>query len=247
MKKARPNISIVIPVLNEGDTIGKLLAYLDRQSLDRSSFEVIIVDGGSTDDTLAIARKFDVKILITSRGRAKQMNHGARNASAEILYFLHADTFPPPDFDGILIDTVKNKSHAGCFRMRFDSESRFLRFFAWFSRLNHPICRGGDQSLFITQALFLLNQGFNEKYLVYEDNEFIARLSRNTEFKILPEYVTTSARKYRALGMVRLQYHFGVIHFKYYTGAGPEQLYAYYKKKIGAGPIVPQNPTKPLR
>ncbi|MCJ7467711.1 MAG: TIGR04283 family arsenosugar biosynthesis glycosyltransferase [Maribacter sp.] len=247
MKRVQPHISIVIPVLNEGDTIGNLLTYLNQRSFDRSSLEVIVVDGGSTDKTFKIAGEFNVTVLKSLKGRAKQMNAGAKIASANILYFLHADTFPPKNFDSLILDSVKNGSSVGCFRMHFDSASRFLRFFAWFSRINHPICRGGDQSLFITQELFLQTQGFNEKYLVYEDNEFIARLSRKNDFKILPEYVTTSARKYKALGMVRLQYHFGVIHFKNYMGAGPEQLHAYYKKKIGSQLIVPQNPTKPLR
>ncbi len=190
MKKTNPILTIVIPVYNEANTIGNLIAHLKEHSFESASTEIIIVDGGSQDETLKIANEFDVRILRSSKGRATQMNLGARHASANILYFLHADTFPPKNFDTFIVASVKEGALVGCFRMYFDSDSHFLRFFAWFSRINHPICRGGDQSLFITKELFLQSQGFNEEYKVYEDNEFITRLSRKNEFKILCEYVT---------------------------------------------------------
>ena len=100
------------------------------------------------------------------------------------------------------------------------------------SRINIKICRGGDQSLFITKNLFEKSGRFNEDYLVYEDNEFIGRLYKIVPFKILPHYVKTSARRYEERGKMTLQYHFGIIHLKNYFGAGPEKLYDYYKRKI---------------
>jgi len=125
-----------------------------------------------------------------------------------------------------------NKNEAGCFQMKFDSDSKFLSFFAWFSRLNIKLCRGGDQSLFITKDLFEKSGGFNENYIVYEDNEFIGRLYDLVHFKVLSRHVKTSARRYEERNEVALQYHFGMIHLKNYMGAGPEQLYDYYKRKI---------------
>ena len=87
-------------------------------------------------------------------------------------------------------------------------------------------------TLFISIELFKKTKGFNEDYIVFEDNEFIGRLYKKASFKILPFHVKTSARKYRKHGVVKLQYHFGVIHLKNYLGAGPEKLYDYYKRKI---------------
>jgi len=153
-------------------------------------------------------------------------------AKGEILYFLHADTLPPRGFDKSIVKAIQNDYETGCFQMSFDSDSLFLKFFAWFTRVNHTICRGGDQSLFITKELFTKIKGFNEDYIVYEDNELIERLYKKTYFKILPEKVKTSARKYEERGTIKLQYHFGVIHLKNLLGASPEKLYDYYKRKI---------------
>lgn len=116
--------------------------------------------------------------------------------------------------------------------MKFDTSKIFLQFFAWFSRVNHKLCRGGDQSLFVEKELFQKTKGFNEDYIIYEDTEFIGRLYKTTKFTVLPQYVITSARKYEQLGTVRLQYHFGMIHLKSLLGFGPEKLYDYYKKNI---------------
>jgi predicted glycosyltransferase involved in capsule biosynthesis len=149
-----------------------------------------------------------------------------------VLYFLHADTFPPKNFDKIILSAIQKGNETGCFRMKFDSESKFLSFFSWFSRINHKICRGGDQSLFITKELFIRSGGYDESYKIYEDNEFIGRLYKLTNFIILPDQVRTSARKYEQIGKFKLQFYFGIIHLKNYLGANPEQLYQYYKRKI---------------
>ncbi|PIF01025.1 MAG: glycosyl transferase family 2 [Maribacter sp.] len=225
-------ISIIIPVLNEEEQIGRLIGHLKKNSSADRIAEIMIVDGGSHDNTVQIAKSLGVTVLQTGKGRAKQMNEGARHAKGAILYFLHADTFPPKGFDQYILSATSKDHESGCFRMRFDSDHWVLRFFAGFTKYNHRICRGGDQSLFVTKELFVKTKGFNEDYIIFEDNEFIGRLYQRTLFRIIPHYVQTSARKYRQHGILRLQYHFGVIHLKNYLGAGPGQLYDYYKRKI---------------
>ena len=225
-------ISIIIPVLNEEKFIAPLLEYLHSNTTKNTVKELIVVDGGSTDRTSSIATSLGATVIHSHKGRARQMNLGAKYASGDILYFLHVDTLPPKTFEQDIIAAIDSRSQAGCFRMQFDSTSLFLRCFAWFSRINFLVCRGGDQSLYITKLLFQETKGFNEDYMIYEDNEFIGRLYRNTCFTILPQSVETSARKYHEIGMARLQYHFGMIHLKNYMGAGPEKLYDYYRKNI---------------
>lgn len=233
MNQNNPQISIVVPVLNEENTIANLIAYLKENSTPTNIAEIIVVDGGSTDNTiLQIASAKDVKIVRSKKGRAVQMNLGAQNAKGNLLYFLHADTIPPKGFDRSIIEAFTSGSKAGCFQMKFDSTSRVLKFFAWFSRFDHKMCRGGDQSLFVFKNLFEEMGGFNESYTIYEDNEFISRLYNLTAFNVLPQVVKTSARKYEQHGILTLQYYFGVIHFKKLLGAGPEELYDYYKRKI---------------
>jgi len=225
-------ISVIIPVFNEEKKLGSLLRYL-QQEADRVNLqEIIVVDGGSHDRTLQIASEFDVVLLHSGKGRARQMNYGARYASGDILYFLHADTLPPKKFGTHIVEAVKSNTQAGCFRMQFESASPFLKFFAWFTRLNYLLCRGGDQSLFITTRIFRDAKGFNEAYTIYEDVEFIGRLYKITAFQVLPWRVRTSARRYKKTGMVKLQYHFGMIHLKNFMGEGPDQLYDYYKRNI---------------
>ena len=224
-------LSVIISDLNEEDYIGELLAYLKNICSDSTS-EILVVDGGSTDKTVQLATEAGARVLLSEKGRAVQMNYGAARAKGDILYFLHVDTYPPKVFEKAILNAVQHGYPAGCFRMKFDTDSRFLQFFAWFSKVNHKLCRGGDQSLFIKKQLFHDLRGFDENYKIYEDTEFICRIYQRERFRVLPQSVITSARRYEDIGKVKLQFHFGVIHLKRFLGAGPEQLHEYYKRKI---------------
>ncbi len=227
-----PSISIIIPVLNEERFIGKVLDHIKATCSADNVKEIICVDGGSGDNTIKVIKAEGAKVIESEKGRATQMNAGAKHAQGEILYFLHADTFTPKHFDTIILNAIEQGYESGCFRMRFDTKNPILRLFASMSRINHTLCRGGDQSLFIAKRLFEKNKGFNENYRIYEDTEFITRLYKQTKFKVLSEAVITSARKYREKGWIKVQFHFGMIHLKNYLGAGPEELYQYYTKNI---------------
>ncbi|MCM4172051.1 glycosyl transferase family 2 [Arenibacter sp. TNZ] len=226
------DISIIIPVLNESVHISTLLDHLAANSSTGNIKEIIVVDGGSTDNTIALAKAKGAIVTSCEKGRAKQMNTGAKAATGALLYFLHADTYPPKNFDLFILNAYKNNISSGCFRMKFNTSKKFLQFFAWFSRINLKLCRGGDQSLFILKDLFQKTGGFNESYIIYEDTEFIGRLYKISNFKVLPQHVITSARKYDQLGSLKLQYHFAIIHLKNLLGFGPDHLYKYYQKKI---------------
>ena len=231
-------ISIIIPVINEAETIVSLLGYISANSSLNNISEIIVVDGGSEDRTIQIVNSyaqnsiFNIRLISSEKGRAKQMNTGVRSASGSILYFLHADSFPPNDFDDSIISEIKKGNKAGCFRMKFDNDHPLLKFSQWFTQFNIKLFRGGDQSLFISSELFDLMEGYNEQYFIYEDCEFISRLYKEYNFTIIPEYILTSARKYDEIGTWKLQYHFTVIHIKSSFGVSAEKLHQYYERHI---------------
>ena len=233
-------ISIIIPVLNESENIVKLLAHLSNKTSAENSLEIIVIDGGSTDDTAQLVAGFSeknslsVRLITSEKGRAKQMNAGAKKAAGEVLYFLHADSFPPKDFDRYIKTSLNEGADAGSFRMKFDSNHPVLKVSQWFTKFNYKFCRGGDQSLFVKKAVFQQLQGYKESFIVYEDCEFIGRIYDEYTFNVINAYLTTSARKYRKNGTVTLQYHFTVIHLKKLFGASPENLSNYYQKHIAS-------------
>lgn len=228
-------ISIIIPVLNEANNIGKLLLHLTENSSSENISEIIVVDGGSTDRTIETVKDFkrtDVKLISSSKGRAKQMNIGTKASTGDILYFLHADTFPPKDFDNFIIDKITNGHQAGCFRMQFDSSHWWLQLAGWLTQFNLKACRGGDQSLFISKSLFNTIGGYDENYMIYEDNILIGELYKRRQFTVINKKIKTSARLYKKVGIWKLQYHFWTIHFKKWLGASADEMLAYYKKNI---------------
>jgi len=228
-------ISIVVPVLNEEATIGKLIHYLITNSSPKNIAEIIIVDGGSKDKTQRIVSQLKndhIKLLNAPKGRAKQMNTGAKYASGNILYFLHADSFPPQDFDQFIISEVNGGNPAGCFKMKFDHTHWWLRLASWLTQFRWRACRGGDQSQFITKDLFEELDRFDENFTIYEDNDLINKLYRRNQFVVIQRVLTTSARRYEKKGIWRLQYHFWTIYVKKWFGASAEELHAYYLKNI---------------
>ena len=227
-------ISIIIPVFNEETGILRLLSHLKDTSIFPNN-ELIIVDGGSTDATETILKdRAGITFITSEKGRAKQMNKGAQIARFDVLYFLHADSYPPEIFDALILNEIKNGNDAGCFKMKFDLDHWWLNLMGWFTKFNHKACRGGDQSLFISKKLFQELGGFNEKFIVYEDNELIGRLYKKKKFTVIPKQVTTSARRYEEVGVWKLQYCFAVIYLKRLMGASPEELHSYYKRKVNS-------------
>lgn len=227
-------ISIIIPVLNEAKTIEKLINHLVDCADLKNISEIIVVDGGSTDGTQTIITELDlrVKLISSQKGRAKQMNAGVKISKGDVLYFLHADSFPPPNYDQLILNEIDKGNNAGCFRLQFDSNHWWLRLASWLTQFSWRACRGGDQSQFITRALFDDIGGFDESYTIYEDNILINELYKRNTFVVINKKIRTSARLYEHHGIWKLQYHFWVIYAKKWFGSSADDLYKYYKDNI---------------
>ncbi|WP_347924155.1 glycosyltransferase family 2 protein [Pontimicrobium sp. SW4] len=257
-------ISIIIPILNEAETIEKLLNHLIKNSSKQNIAEIIVVDGGSTDGSQNIVLPFitssnserseefyrevnqkgldtfpqsentrpNIILLNSQKGRAKQMNTGSKITTGNILYFLHADSFPPKDFDQHIINEVVKGNRSGCFRLQFDHNHWWLRLASWLTQFRWRACRGGDQSQFITKTLFDEIGGFDENYIIYEDNILINELYKRKQFTVINKKLITSARRYEKYGIWKIQYHFWMIYIKKWFGASAEELHIYYSKKI---------------
>ncbi|RTY88635.1 glycosyltransferase [Flavobacterium sp. RSP49] len=226
-------ISIIIPIFNEVNAIDRFLEHLYTSISKTIPYEIIIVDGGSTDGSQNKVKKYpNIVLFNTEKGRAKQLNAGAKIATGSLFYFLHCDSFPPENFDLDIIAQIRKENKAGCFRMKFDFAHPVLLVSQWFTRFNFSSCRGGDQSLFVTKKLFTEIDGYDEQFTIYEDNEIIKKLYDKKHFTVIPKYVITSARKYQKNGVYRLQYHFTIIHLKRRLGHSAEGLLRYYKKNI---------------
>lgn len=226
------NLSVIIPVLNEEENLKMLLPFLNSNA--SQEIEIIVVDGGSSDASIEVTKSKKVTLISSKKGRAKQMNAGAEVATGDILYFLHADSFPPKGFDQFILNEVKKGNKAGCFQMRFDHNHWWLRLASWLTKFSWRACRGGDQSQFITRQLFDEIGGYDESYAIYEDNILINELYKRKQFVVIPHWLTTSARRYEEMGIWKLQYHFWTIYVKKWFGASAEDIHRYYLKYIKA-------------
>ena len=225
-------ISIIIPTHNEAASIGKLVGYLLKHGGEQVK-EIIISDGDSTDKTVAIAEQAGASVLISpQKGRAAQMNYGAANTSGDILYFVHADSFPPVNFASDIIKAENDGYNFGRYRTKFGSDKFLLKINAWFTRFNWFICYGGDQTLFITRKLFEQSGGFKNELLIMEEFEFCERLMKKGKYKIFNNAALISARKYegRSWLQVQLANRKAVKLFK--KGAGQEEIVCTYKKML---------------
>jgi rSAM/selenodomain-associated transferase 2/rSAM/selenodomain-associated transferase 1 len=224
-------ISIIIPTLNEAATIAETLAYFKGPGQP----EVIVVDGGSQDDTVRLAAALGAKVIQTKPGKACQMNAGAAAAGGEVLVFLHADTRLPQNFSRqILAALNQNNVVAGAFRLHIDSGAVRIRLIEkaanWRSRyLKMPY---GDQALFMKKALFQKIGGFAEVPIM-EDFMLVRRLKRIGQIIILPESVITSPRRWIHLGVLRAWLINQLIVIAYYLGISPDRLSRWYRREAG--------------
>jgi rSAM/selenodomain-associated transferase 2 len=227
-------LSIIIPVYNEAEVIEANLKQIQsRISKAKLVSEIIVIDGGSIDDTFEKAKSVEgIQVYKSQKGRPRQMNFGADKAIGKVLYFLHIDSIPPQNFDKFIMSSIKNGHEAGCFKMKFRSNHPWLKFVGWLTKFKARSCRGGDQSLFISASLFEKVGGYDENFLIYEDHEILKPIYEQTNFEVIQQWISTSARRFEEKGILRLQLLFWVIYFKKWLGANADELYRYYETKI---------------
>ncbi|WP_246009024.1 TIGR04283 family arsenosugar biosynthesis glycosyltransferase [Hymenobacter metallilatus] len=226
-----PAISIILPTYNEAEGLPALLRYL-RTEAD-AAVEILVADAASPDGTAAVARAGGARVVACpQRGRAAQLNCGARAATGQVLYFLHADTYPPRGFPALIRAALAAGAGSGCFRLRFNHPHWFLRLSAWFTRFDVDAIRFGDQSLFVRRAVFERAGGFRPELQLMEDQEIVPRLRWHGPFRVLPQYVTTSARKYLVNGVYRLQASFTLLAVLHWLGVSQPRLVRLYRRLI---------------
>jgi rSAM/selenodomain-associated transferase 2 len=217
-------LSIVIPALNEAERIEAALQAL--APLRRRGCEVIVVDGGSADRTRELAAPLCDRLLSSVRGRAEQMNTGARHASGDALLFLHADTRLPSDGE-ILIRTALARHLWGRFDVEIESRHRLLRVVACSMNLRSRLTRiaTGDQAIFVRREAF---RGFAAIALM-EDIAFSREMKRRGAPACLRERVRTSGRRWEERGVLRTVVLMWRLRLLYYFGAPPERLARLYE------------------
>lgn len=226
-------ISIIIPAYNEEDTIGKLVNHLQNNEDGKNIDKIIVSDGGSRDTTEERVRATGVTFLKSpKKGRAAQMNAGAAIAKSPVLYFLHADSFPPIGFTTAIMEAIKAGYGSGCYRLQFDYKHWFLQLNCWFTRFDVNAFRFGDQSLFLKREVFNHISGFNENLMIFEDQEIIPRIRKYCRFKILPNNIITAARKYLNNGVYRTQGIYFILYFMYKFGYSQHLMVNTYRSLI---------------
>ena len=220
-------ISIIIPVLNEETGLSRISGHL--QSIRQQGHEVIVVDGGSVDNTLAIAQEVTDSVITSKAGRALQMNSGASIASGDVLLFLHADTFLPDDTVQLISELSKRKNYWGRFDVRLSSRKFIYRLIESLMNLRSCITSiaTGDQAIFIEKKLFDRVQGFPEIALM-EDVEISRRLKKISRAVCMKQKVVTSSRRWETNGVVATVLLMWKLRLYYFFGVSPEKLNQLY-------------------
>lgn len=222
-------LSIIIPTLNEAKRIDQTLARV----IQTPNVEVVVADGGSSDDTIAIARSMGAAVVSANRGRGRQMNAAAAIAGGDALLFLHADTELPESFDQNIRATLARGAIAGAFSLRIDGDRLGLRMIERAVNLrsrflNRPY---GDQGLFVASSWFYQVGGF-PNWPLMEDVELCRRLRRRGTIAMANATVKTSARRWSQLGLVKTTVVNQVCIAGYWCGVKPETLHHWYRSRL---------------
>lgn len=222
-----PELSVIVPTLNEAENVDRLLSALTRQQGIR--IEIFVADGGSSDETVAIADRYRVSVIPSARGRGIQMNTGARAAAAPYLLFLHADSgIDDPELLSQALGTLKETARgtgddrvAGHFRLRFEGGRRcplVYRHMEAKSALNRSDTTSGDQGFLLSRRFFEELGGFDESWVFLEDQKLADRIHDRGVWITLPGTIETSARRFETEGFERRHLMMAIIMGMYRAG-----------------------------
>jgi rSAM/selenodomain-associated transferase 2 len=219
-------ISVVIPALNEAANVAAAV----RSAFVGGTTEVIVVDGGSCDNTVTVAESAGARVIVAEPNRARQMNEGAEVATGDVLLFLHADTVLPDGYgDAVAAALSEDGVAAGAFSLAIDSSGAKYRLVEAVVdiRSRRSQLPYGDQAIFVRADTFADAGGF-VVLPIMEDYEFIRRMRRRGRVVTLPLRVKTSCRRWQRLGVVRTTVLNFVIIVAYHSGISPTRLAAWY-------------------
>jgi len=235
--KISPKISVIIPTFNEAENLLNTL----QSVLNGENIEIIVIDGGSTDQTLAIAQSITQSItqsmpvtVMAGVGRAQQMNLGAKLATGEILLFLHADTILSANYDRSIRKILTETNVAGAFKLAINNKSWGLRLVTWGVNRRSQLLQMpyGDQAIFMKSSQFHSLGGFADLPIM-EDFELMLRLRKQGKIAIAPLSVTTSARRWQKLGIFRTTLINQIMIIGYFLGIKPTKLANWYRSYKG--------------
>ncbi len=227
-KDSTPPLSIIIPVLNEARNLPETL----KAARTFSNAEIIVVDGGSEDDTPEVATSLGAKVIHTAPGRAHQMNQGAKMATGEILLFLHGDTRLPSNYEQLVRQTLMQPEVvAGAFDLKIDGEGWGLRIVEWGVGLRSRLLQlpYGDQALFLKASMFHEIGGFPQLPIM-EDFVLVQRLQQLGKIAIAPAFVVTSSRRWQSLGPCKTTLINQLVILAYFLGISPHAIAQWYRR-----------------
>ena len=220
-------VSVIIPALNEGEQITTTIASVQAGR----PHEILVVDGGSTDDTIQRACEAGAVVINSAPGRAREMNAGAARAGGSALLFVHADTLLPRDYLSAVSRALQPPGiAAGAFRFRVSGDLAGKRILEWTTNLRSRWRQMpyGDQALFVRRSLFEEIGGFADMPIM-EDYELVRRLRKRGRIVITPQAATTSGRRWRRLEVLRTTAVNRLVILGYRCGVSPERLAEFYR------------------
>ena len=233
-------LSILIPTLNEEETIGDAIRRASDLGEQIGLVEIIVADGGSEDATVEIATRLGVRVVSSLRGRGLQLRHASKYASGDVLLMLHADCWLDPEAASQISNSLQDGSiDAGAFRQHIDAQGMMYRALEWGNAFRARWLRTpyGDQGIFVRRELLNEVGGVPDLPLM-EDVELARRLRRHTKFALLPGPLHVSARRWRRRGVARQTVKNWMVLGAYVSGVSAKRLAKWYQpESIESGEV----------